>query len=134
LPDADKHRHCFIFASSLLAFVLVCLIATIEIHASIVLPVRKHADLERNLKLTKLAPHWTARRELCNSDPTSAPPLEASGNSDMVALWLYEAPNAFGRLQNACLPAQESTFLSYRLDRLAAPRAPPAGLTPFTGA
>ena len=120
MPDADKHRQYRIFAPSLLALLLACLIVTSGIATSN-LPVRGRIDLEHNTKLNSLGLHGS-RQELRSDSSQSGPGINAVDGPEHVAGMWREAPNlvpgskhiASVRLANETLPPPRDRVLSSR--------------------
>src|SRR5690606_9899783 len=124
LPDAAKHRQYLVIASSLLALVLVCFLASADVHASPLRGIEKQVDLEHGEDSDQVVTHWAARREGGRARPWREPPLGARMGPGPVVFWqTVEAGRA--REFRSILPvAGKRTILAHRLEKLAAPRAP----------
>jgi len=125
LPYADRHRHCFVVASTLLTLVLVCLLSGFQAQAAPSIAGKWHG-LERRAEITKAVSAWAVRRQTCDAGAGSTPPRDMIVGPATYALYLHDGTNLFFGSESACLGAEKSTFLTSRPDEAGAPRAPPA--------
>ena len=134
MPDAAKHRQYLVIASSLLALVLVCFLASADVHASPLTGIEKQVDLEHGEDSDQLVTHWAARREVSSAKPLQEPTLDAQMGPDPVAIWLTVDAGQALEFKSILLVAGKPPILAHRLEKLAAPRAPPAVIGSVAGA